>query len=272
MLKFPVKTEKTAKSVDEAIALGLEELKIDDISEVNVEVLEEGSKGFLGLGSKEAHVKLSVKDANAAIAKRFLKDVFEAMKLEVNIDAKSGEGNTLNIDLSGEYMGIIIGKRGDTLDSLQYLTSLIVNHESDEYIKVTLDTENYREKRVEALLKLAERLGNKVARTGRKYTLEPMNPYERRIIHASLQDNEDITTFSVGEDPYRKVVIAPKNPAPRRSRSYSAASSERFSIDYAASYSDYKKTAPRHDVVKKAENFEAYRSAHENNSGSEVEE
>lgn len=264
MLKFPTKTEKTAKSTDEAIALGLAELKVNDISEVNVEILEEGSKGFLGLGSKDARVKVSVKDANAAVAKHFLSNIFEAMKIEVGIDAKSGEDNTLNINLSGDRMGLIIGKRGDTLDSLQYLTSLIVNSESDDYIKVTIDTENYREKRVETLLKLAERLGNKVAKTGRKYTLEPMNPYERRIIHASLQENPDITTFSIGDDPYRKVVIAPKNPAPRKNRGYFAASSEKTTIDYAASYSDYKKTAPRQNVVKKAESFEAYQSSLEN--------
>ena len=109
-------------------------------------------------------------------------------------------------------MGIVIGKRGDTLDSLQYLTSLVVNRASEGYIKISIDTENYREKRSEALEALAQRLAAKVARTGKKFTLEPMNPYERRIIHSSLQDNEDVTTYSIGQEPYRKVVIAPKNP------------------------------------------------------------
>lgn len=267
MLKFLTKTEKMAKSADEAIALALAELKVDDISEVNIEILEEGSKGFLGLRSKNAQVKVEIKDKDAAIAKQFLAEVFNAMNIEVTIKAKT-ENDMLNIDLSSEYMGIIIGKRGDTLDSLQYLTSLIVNHERDSYLKVTIDTENYREKRVESLEKLAERLSVKVAKSGRKYTLEPMNPYERRIIHAHLQESEDVTTFSVGTDPYRKVVIAPKNPAPRRNRNYSTLSSSE-SVNYAASYSDYKKTAPQQNVVKKAENFEAYQSAHANSENEE---
>lgn len=111
-------------------------------------------------------------------------------------------------------MGIVIGKRGDTLDSLQYLTSLVVNQRSDDYIKVSIDTENYREKRAEALLALSTRLADKVTKTGKKFTLEPMNPYERRIIHSNLQDSETVTTYSVGSEPYRKVVIAPKNAKP----------------------------------------------------------
>jgi len=254
MLKFLKETEKTAKSIEEAVAEAMQELNVTNEDDVNVEILDEGSKGFLGLGSKDAKVKVSIKDSNAALAKQFLGSIFKAMNLEVNIDAKSEE-EALKVDLSGENMGIIIGKRGDTLDSLQYLTSLVVNHDSDEYIKLTLDTENYREKRMEALLALADRLAQKVARSGRKYTLEPMNPYERRIIHSSLQNNDQVTTFSIGEDPYRKVVISPKNAQPYK-KSYTDSSAA-----YASAYSSYKKTAPRHDTVKKAESFEAYHSA-----------
>ena len=132
------------------------------------------------------------------------------MGIEVKVEARL-EDDIIYIDLEGEDMGIVIGKRGDTLDSLQYLTSLVVNRRSDNYVKVTIDTENYREKRKEALIALSNRLAAKVAKSGRKFALEPMNPYERRIIHANLQDNEDVTTFSVGQEPYRKVVIAPKN-------------------------------------------------------------
>ena len=135
------------------------------------------------------------------------------MDLDVAIDAKMEE-QSVSIDLSGENMGIVIGKRGDTLDSLQYLTSLVVNQRSDDYIKVSIDTENYREKRAEALLALSTRLADKVTKTGKKFTLEPMNPYERRIIHSNLQDSETVTTYSVGSEPYRKVVIAPKNAKP----------------------------------------------------------
>ncbi len=256
MLKFPKEIEKTAKSIDEAIAEAMLELNVKSADDLNIEIIDEGSKGFLGLGSKEAKIKASLKNDNIALAKQFLGDIFNAMNIDVEIDAKT-EADTINLDLSGKNMGIIIGKRGDTLDSLQYLTSLIVNHNSDDYVKVTLDTENYRQKRMDALLALADRLAQKVARSGRKYTLEPMNPYERRIIHSTLQNNENVTTFSIGEDPHRKVVIAPKNPhTPKKTHSSSSSSAS-----YASAYSDYKKTAPRYDTIKKAENFEAYQSA-----------
>ena len=209
MSKFETKIQKNAKSVEEAKELVLAELGLAE-DEVEIAVVEEGKKGLLGLGSKDAVIEVTVKNADVYKAKAFLKKIFEDMNLVVTINAVS-DGNDLNIDLSGDNMGIIIGKRGDTLDSLQYLTSLVVNHGREEYCKVTLDTENYREKRYTALIALAERLADKVSKSGKKYTLEPMNPYERRIIHSTLQAKEDITTFSIGEDPYRKVVIALKN-------------------------------------------------------------
>lgn len=212
MSKFLKQTEKSAKSVDEAKALALTELGATE-NDVDFEVLEEGSKGFLGLGAKEAKVSATLKNVSEFASKKFLSDVFGAMQVNVDIEA-SEENNDLNIQLSGDNMGIVIGKRGDTLDALQYLTSLIVNHESEDYVKVTIDTENYREKRTESLLALSARLAEKVARTGKKFTLEPMNPYERRVIHANLQDSESVTTYSVGDEPYRKVVIAPKNAKP----------------------------------------------------------
>ena len=212
MLKFQKSVEKTAKNVNEATELALEALGVAE-DEAIVEVLDEGTKGFLGIGSKEAKVRATLKNAEVYAARQFLDSIFKAMSLEVAIDI-TPDKDLMKIELSGAHMGIVIGKRGDTLDSLQYLTSLIVNHESDGYIKVTIDTENYRQKREEALVALSERLADKVARSGKKYTLEPMNPYERRIIHANLQSSEKVTTFSVGEEPYRKVVIAPKNARP----------------------------------------------------------
>ncbi len=212
MLKFQKSVEKTAKNVNEATELALEALGVAE-DEAIVEVLDEGTKGFLGIGSKEAKVRATLKNAEVYAARQFLDSIFKAMSLEVAIDITLDK-DLMKIELSGAHMGIVIGKRGDTLDSLQYLTSLIVNHESDGYIKVTIDTENYRQKREEALVALSERLADKVARSGKKYTLEPMNPYERRIIHANLQSSEKVTTFSVGEEPYRKVVIAPKNARP----------------------------------------------------------
>lgn len=212
MLNFLEKTEKTAKNIDEAKRMALAELGVSE-EEAVIEVTEEGAKGFLGIGAKDACVKASVKDVPAAAAKKFLSDIFAAMGLDVEIEAKT-EGNMLSVNLSGDNMGLIIGKRGDTLDGLQYLTSLAVNSVSGDYIKVTLDTENYREKRHDTLIALSERIAAKAIKTGRRQTLEPMNPYERRIIHANLQSNNDVTTYSVGDDPYRKVVIAPKNAQP----------------------------------------------------------
>lgn len=144
------------------------------------------------------------------IAYKFLSDIFAAMQLDIKVTANMESDDALLVNLDGENMGIIIGKRGDTLDSLQYLTSLVVNQQTEGYIKITIDTENYREKRSEALISLSSRLAEKVVKTGKKFTLEPMNPYERRIIHANLQENDAVTTFSVGTEPYRKVVIAPK--------------------------------------------------------------
>ncbi len=217
MLKFLKKTEKTAKSVSEAKELALAELGVSE-DEADIEVLDEGSKGFLGLGAKEAHVTVEVKDANAAIAKKFLSELFAAMKLDITIEVKS-EDNMLNIELIGSDMGIVIGKHGDTLDGVQYLTSLVVNSINENYIKVTIDAENYRQKRQETLIALSERLAHKVEKTGRKQTLEPMNPYERRIIHANLQSSDKVTTYSIGDEPYRKVVIAPKNPRQYAKRS-----------------------------------------------------
>ena len=218
MLNFLKKTEKTAKSVDEAKKLALAELGVGE-EDVTFEVNEEGAKGFLGIGAKDASVTATVLDVPTAVAKKFLSDVFAAMGLEVEIKAVT-EDNVLAIELFGDNMGIVIGKRGDTLDSLQYLTSLIVNRESDRYIKVTVDAENYREKRCNALIALSNRLADKVARTGRRHTLEPMNPYERRIIHSNLQNNESVTTRSVGEDPYRQIIIEPKNAKPYYRKPY----------------------------------------------------
>lgn len=262
MLKFLKEIEKTGKNTDEAIQKAMAELNVTDKKDVNIEIINEGTKGFLGLGSKDAQVRLTIKDPNAALAKLFLNKLFESMKVDVFVEAFSDDEG-VKVNLSGESMGIIIGKRGDTLDSIQYLTSLVVNRENNDYIKVIVDTENYREKRNEALLALAERLAQKVGKTGKKYTLEPMNPYERRIIHSTLQNNEFVTTFSVGEDPYRKVVIAPKHSSYKKSRSAS------YSQSYASSYESYKKTAPRHDTVKKAESFEAYQSARDGEANSE---
>ena len=200
--------EKSAKTKDEAIALALAELGIDE-SEATIEVIDEGSKGFLGLGSKDAVVKVTANPNTSKRATDFLSKLFELTGEEVNVEAKA-DGDTLRVNLSGPDMGIVIGKRGETLDALQHLTSLVVNRGDNEFLKVSLDAENYREKRNEALESLAHKLANKVVRTRRNTTLEPMNSYERRIIHSALQDHESVTTYSVGQGINRKVVIALK--------------------------------------------------------------
>lgn len=146
---------------------------------------------------------------NAAVA--FLKSVFDAMKIDAEIEAEYiQEDGTVNCVFSGEEMGIIIGKRGQTLDSLQYLTSLVVNKKTEDYIRVKLDTEDYRARRADTLNNLARNIAYKVKKTHRSVALEPMNPYERRIIHSSLQGNRFVETYSEGEEPYRHVVVTPK--------------------------------------------------------------
>ena len=225
MLKFPKRTEIKGKSVAEAKQRALIELGLDEEAVEFVSV-EEAAKGFLGIGSKDATVVVEVKDVVSAAAKKFLSELFAAMNIEIEIYTKL-EDNMLSIELVGSDLGIVIGKRGDTLDSIQYLTSLAVNAISDDYIKVTIDAENYRQKRHDSLIALSNRLAQKVERTGRKHTLEPMNPYERRIIHSNLQSNDKVTTFSVGEEPYRKVVISPKNPRPYSSKKYGGYSAKK---------------------------------------------
>lgn len=313
---------KSGKSIDEAVEAAVAELGASR-ADVDIEIMQEPSKGFLGFGGKPALVKVTVKvqelpepepiqetkaeqneadeytprapkqnrqrnnrnrnnkkrqkprrDREAAAqtpvtgvvkpyvpttfatpskdddpvtaAKTFLASLFAAMQIDVTADV-SLEGDMMTVNLAGDNMGIVIGKRGDTLDSLQYLTSLVVNRRNkDDYIKVTIDTENYREKRADALVALSNRLADKVARSGKKFTLEPMNPYERRIIHANLQDNENVTTFSVGSEPYRKVVIAPKNAKPR----------------YDKRGGGRRQSAPKSDNAAKAEKTGSYKTTY----------
>ena len=267
--------EKRAKNVELAIEEALKELNASK-ENVDIKIIDEGSKGFLGIGAKEAVVEVTLKKASKPAskepktekasapkekrsrkkkegvpeeeAKKFLTDTFKAMNLEVEVTSRR-EDDTVFVELSGDNMGIFIGKRGDTLDSLQYLTSLVVNQYSEDYLKVTIDTENYREKRSDALLALSNRLAEKVARTGKKFTLEPMNPYERRIIHANLQNHEDVTTYSIGQEPFRKLVIAPKNAKPHysnnkkynKTKKYdNADTAEASDDDSAGSYATYK--------------------------------
>ena len=172
--------EMTGKTIDEALENALNELKLTK-DRVDVEIIDEGNKGFLNLiGVKPAKIRVSVKRNAVEEAKTFLEEVLSSMGVEAKLEATE-ENDNIFINISGDKMGLVIGYRGETLDSLQYLVSLVVNKDhSEAYKRVTLDTENYRKKREETLIKVAEKTAYKVKKTGRPYKLEPMNPYERR--------------------------------------------------------------------------------------------
>ncbi|MBQ6820446.1 MAG: protein jag [Clostridium sp.] len=199
--------EMTGKTVEEALENALKTLKLTK-DKVEYEVLEEGSKGFLNLiGTKPAKILVKVKRDYKEEARKFLRSILDNMKVQAEIRIKE-ENDIIYINLTGPKMGIIIGYRGETLDALQYLVSLVVNKNHDiPYKKVVLDTENYRKKREETLIRVAQKTAYKVSKSKRAYRLEPMNPYERRILHSALQDNKYVRTFSEGEEPYRRVVV-----------------------------------------------------------------
>ena len=254
-------TEKWGKDIDEAVELALIDLKVSR-EDVEVTVLEEPTKGFLGIGAKLAKVKVEkkkpaepekpekpakpkeskakekkqekkpntkkaqekkpeekrrnivlddvdindLKEVEEHDALTFLKDITEKMGLDLSFKARVGE-DLVYVEMNGKDSRTVIGKRGQTLDAIQYLASLVVNKDREKYTKVVVDAENYRAKRERTLEQLANRLGAKVVKTRKHVRLEPMNPYERKVIHATLQKNPNITTRSEGEEPYRRVVI-----------------------------------------------------------------
>ncbi len=208
-MKFVVKTSKT---VDDAIKEALEELNVTR-DEVEVEVIEEASKGLFGiLGTKEAKVKVTLINDPEEKADKFLDGILRGMGIVALHDIKL-ENDMLYIDInsiSSTDMGILIGKRGNTLDSIQYLLSLAINKDREKYLKVVLDSEGYRQKREETLVKLAKKMAEKATYSKRPVKLEPMNPYERRIIHSALQNFNGVNTYSEGNEPYRRVVIVSK--------------------------------------------------------------
>ena len=257
-------SEKWGRDVEEAVNLALADLNLE-IDQVEVIILEEPSKGFFGIGSKLAKVRVEKKKESKETEKTreiektrekeevekkgrkqekkgesfqkresktkqrtnirvkpenlhevtespaldFLKEITKRMDLELSIKAMANE-ECLYFDICGKDSGTIIGKRGQTLDSVQYLTSLVANKNTDKYMRVIVDAENYRQKREKTLEQLADRLGDKVCKTGRSVRLEPMNPYERKVIHSTLQRNASVTTRSEGEEPYRRVIIEKK--------------------------------------------------------------
>lgn len=239
----------SAKTLDDAITEALIQLGATS-DQVEYDVIEKGSAGFLGIGSKQAVIKAwrkvetpvveeikeeikqeireekelvekkveeehrskeyklgAVENTTITACETFLHDVLKTMGMEVEITSQVDEEGALNIDMKGENMGILIGKRGQTLDSLQYLTNRVANKSQEEYVRVKLDTENYRQRRKETLENLAKNIAYKVKRTKKPISLEPMNPYERRVIHSALQGDKYVSTHSEGEEPYRRVVV-----------------------------------------------------------------
>ena len=210
----------TAKTVEDAITQASLQLGVSS-DRIQYEVVVKGSAGVLGglFGSKPAVIRAKKIETVDDKAVDFLNSVFDAMGLAVDVEVKMNEEEKeMDVNLTGEEMGLLIGKRGQTLDSLQYLVSLVVNKESEDYLRVKLDTENYRERRKETLETLAKNIAYKVKRTRRPVSLEPMNPYERRIIHSALQNDKYVFTKSEGEEPFRHVVIALKKEERRERR------------------------------------------------------
>ncbi len=199
--------EVEGKTVEEALNKALIELGKDK-SMVDVEILDQGSKGLFNvIGVKPARIRVSSKYDYIEEAQVFIRNILNCMEIDANIETTE-ENDIIRINLSGDKMGVIIGYRGETLDSIQYLVSLVVNkvHELP-HKKVILDTENYRNKREETLKGVAIKTANKVKKTSKVFKLEPMNPYERRIIHSTLQENAFVDTYSEGDEPFRRVVV-----------------------------------------------------------------
>ena len=203
--------EVSAKNIDDAITEACQQLGATS-DQIEYEVIDKGSTGFLGIGSKNAVSKARKKEGSVEDnVKEFLNSVFAAMNMEVELIVKIDDAEkVIDVELKGDDMGVLIGKRGQTLDSLQYLTNLAINKKSEDYYKVKIDTEDYRKRRKETLENLAKNIAYKVKRTKRSVSLEPMNPFERRIIHSALQNDKYVTTHSEGEEPYRHVVVTLK--------------------------------------------------------------
>jgi len=201
----------TGQSVEEAVESALAQLQTTR-DRINIEILDEGKKGLFGIfGSRKAEVVVTLVPDPIEEAKQFLQKVCEDMGLDVKIDVKV-DGKIVTFDLSGDKIALLIGKRGQTLNSLQYLVQLVANRHSKQYLTVTLDAEDYRRRRNDTLIQLAERMAQKVLKTRKEIALEPMPSYERKVIHTALMKLDKVETYSSGKDPYRHLVITLKKP------------------------------------------------------------
>ncbi len=201
--------EKRGRNVDEAIKAALDELECK-IEDAVIEVIEEPSKALLGLIKKPAIVKVSLREKPEDMALRIVTGLIDRMKIDYEVENVDYVGNQARINITGKDMGLLIGYRGETLNAVQLLANLIVNKNAKERIKVIIDVEDYRKKREQSLKSLAIRLSNKVKKTKKNIIMRPMNSQERRIIHTTLQGDPQISTYSTGDEPNRKVVIAIK--------------------------------------------------------------
>lgn len=209
-----MKKEFTANTVEEAKDLAAAEFGADK-SKITFTVLEEEKKGFLGFGKTDAKIIAEYEPSKAETAAEYIKSILSCMDIEAGVEITENEDGAV-IDITGDTTGAVIGRRGETLDAIQYLASMAANRSDKEYYRITLDSCGYREKRKAILEDLARKISKTVLRTGRTSTLEPMNPYERRIIHAAVSEIEGVTSKSIGEEPYRKVVISSVNGRPER--------------------------------------------------------
>lgn len=200
--------EVSGKTEDEAIASALKQLGVSR-DEVSVEILERARSGFLGIGASPALVRVSyeVKDAHREKTERFLGGLLKHMGVDAEMEITENEDGSLNVDLSGKGMGAVIGRRGETLDAIQHLVNYSVNRGSEKRLHINVDAENYRSKREESLVRLAEKMAAKAVKYRRSMALEPMNSYERHVIHTALQNYEGVSTASIGSEPNRRVVV-----------------------------------------------------------------
>ncbi|MDF2720767.1 MAG: SpoIIIJ-associated RNA/ssDNA-binding-like protein [Paenibacillus sp.] len=197
----------TGKTIDDAIRNGLLQWNVGE-ERVKVKVLEQPSKGLFGLiGAKDAKVELELIPDALEEAVAFLEDVFRTMNIQVTIDLEHSSDDVL-FNLKGKELGILIGRRGQTLDSLQYLVNIVANRYSTSHVRIVLDAESFRQRRKQTLEELSDRLAMRVIRTRKEVVLEPMSPQERKVIHSQLQNHPEVKTFSKGEEPNRRVVIA----------------------------------------------------------------
>lgn len=259
----------TGESIEEAKRKAADEFKVSQ-DQITFEVINDVKKGLFGRIKEEARVRAGYErpneksdvseivenetalDGQAQCCVRYLENILDKMGIDSEISIKS-EDNTFYIDIDSKGSGAVIGRRGETLDALQYLVSLVVNKFDGDYKRVTLDSCGYREKREETLISLANKIGQKALKTGRTTTLEPMNPYERRIIHSTVSKIEGVNSRSIGEEPYRKVVISSDNPRRndgRRNGGYKKKKNEGLrSLDLKTSFEkDYKKPKPEDDI------------------------